>query len=375
MLSYISEAQRTVSNLKSFTVAHRLIKQLAGDKRTIMLMFVAPIFVIYLLSIILTSAPEKANIQIVSAPDTFVSSLKKEANVVISPSKEAAVEDLKNKLSDGFITFNGDVPQITIDGSDPNTSRLVITSVNKAVAAFARDKTTALIEDLSKAAKGNVPKVNLESKLEINYMYGSKDMNLFNSMAPMMMGFFIFFFVFLVAGVSFLRERISGTLDRILATPLKRRDIVVGYFLGFGAFVAIQTLIIQLFMFFVLDIDQKGNFFTVLLINLILAAGSLSLGTFLSSFARNELQLFQFVPIIIVPQVLFSGIFNLAEAPVWVKMLSKIFPLTYGAEALKNVTIKGYSLGEVSLEVIILLIYALLFIVLNIIALKKYRRI
>ncbi|MDP4089446.1 MAG: ABC transporter permease [Bacillota bacterium] len=360
--------------MKSFTVAKRLIKQLIGDKRTIGMMLVAPIFVIYLLSIILTSAPSKANIEIISAPDSFVSALKKEANVSTVSSKEDAQKNLKDKKSNGFVDFSGDVPEITIDGSDPSTSGMVVTTVSKAMSVYSEEKISAVIQDLSKAAKGNIPKINLQNKPEVNYLYGSKDMNLFDTLSPMMMGFFIFFFVFLIAGVSFLRERISGTLDRILATPLKRREIVFGYFLGFGAFIALQTLLIQLFMFYGLNIDIKGNFFTVLLINLILAGGSLSLGTFLSSFARNELQLFQFVPVIIVPQILFSGIFNLAEAPTWVSILSKVFPLTYGAEALKNVALKGYSLSEVSFDVFILFGYAVLFIVLNILTLKKYRK-
>lgn len=169
---------------------------------------------------------------------------------------------------------------------------------------------------------------------DTKYIHGSDDMTTFNAIAPMMMGFFIFFFVFIMAGVSFLRERISGTLDRLLATPVKRIEIVYGYFLGFGIFVLVQTLVIQLFMIYCLKIDLEGNFFLVLLINVLLAAGSLALGTLLSAFARNEFQLFQFIPIVIVPQVLFCGLFDLRGAPTWVIVLSKIFPLTYAADAL-----------------------------------------
>lgn len=361
--------------MRSFTVAKRLIKQLAGDKRTIAMMLIAPIFVIYLLSIILTSAPKKASIEIVSAPDTFVDSLKKEADISYVSNEDEAINNLRIKKSEGFINFNDDNLEITVDGSDPSTARLTINSVSKAMSYYSEERISTLIQDLSNMNMGKIPKINFQNKPEINYLYGSENMDLFDTTAPMMMGFFIFFFVFLIAGVSFLRERISGTLDRILATPLKRSEIVLGYFFGFGVFVAIQTILIQVFMFYILEIDIKGSFFTALLINIILAAGSLSLGTFLSSFTRNELQLFQFIPVIIVPQILFSGMFNLSEAPTWVHMLSKIFPLTYGAEALKNVAIKGYTLSQVSTDVLILTGYAILFIILNILALKKYRKI
>ncbi|WP_238902256.1 ABC transporter permease [Clostridium sp. YIM B02506] len=361
--------------MRSITVAKRVMKQIIGDKRTIGMMLLAPIFVIYLFSIILTSAPEKAKVDVISAPEEFIVFLEDEAEVTNVSNENEAIDNLKEKKSDGFIDFSGDKAEITIDGSDPNTAKLTINSASKAVSSYSEDKLSVFIKDISKILKGNTVKVDMPNKPEINYLYGSEDMDLFDVLAPTMMGFFIFFFVFLIAGVSFLRERISGTLDRILATPLKRSEIVLGYFIGFGTFVVIQTVIIQLFMFYGLDINLKGNFLSVLLINIILAAGSLSLGTFLSSFARNELQLFQFIPVIIIPQILFSGIFNLTEAPTWVHVLSKVFPLTYGAEALKNVAIKGYTLGEVSFDVFMLTGYAILFIMLNILALKKYRRI
>ncbi|MBC7959804.1 MAG: ABC transporter permease, partial [Vallitaleaceae bacterium] len=133
-------------------------------------------------------------------------------------------------------------------------------------------------------------------------------------------------------------------------------------------------IVIQLFMMYGLDVIMKGSFWLVLLINLILAGQSLALGTLLSSFARNEFQLFQFIPIVIVPQILFSGMFDLSEAPQWVNVLSKIFPLTYGAGALKDVMIRGLGIEEVLPEILILVGYALVFLVLNTLALKKYRR-
>lgn len=166
----------------------------------------------------------------------------------------------------------------------------------------------------------------------------------------------------------------SGTLDRILATPLRRGEIVWGYFLGFGVFVAIQTVVIQIFIMYGLNVTMAGSFWLVLIINLILAGQSLALGTLLSSFAQNEFQLFQFIPLVIVPQILFSGIFDLSEAPQWVSMLSKIFPLTYGADALRGVMIKGFGFFEVQKDIYILISYAVVFLFLNTLALKKYRK-
>lgn len=356
--------------MKTFIVANRLIKQILGDKRSIGLMFIAPVFVIFLLSIILTSAASKPNMDIVSAPDNFVVMLEKEAVVSKVDNEEIAIKHLKDKKSDAYIKFDGNNPTITVEGADPTITKLVMTTMNKVLS----ENMTATLKNLSTMIKTPKP-IEIPQKPEVKFYFGSKDMEVFDSIAPLMMGFFIFFFVFLIAGVAFLRERISGTLDRILATPLKRSEIVWGYFYGFGLFIALQTIIIQTFMVYGLNVHMAGNFWVVLVINLVLAGGSLALGTLLSAFAANEFQLFQFIPLVIVPQILFCGVFDLREAPVWVSILSKIFPMTYGAKALRDVMIRGYGFSEVYKDILILLGYAVIFLVLNTLALKKYRRI
>ncbi|MBU3114252.1 ABC transporter permease [Clostridium lacusfryxellense] len=337
--------------MRVLSIAKRLIKQLRGDKRSIALMFVAPVFVMYLLSSILNSAATTPNIDVISStPATYVTKLQSLANVNLVANEVTALKNLNDKTTDAYIIFDDNIPRITLDGVDPTITSLVIKTLNK-------------LSTNSSSQKPN-----------INFLHGSMDMGAFDSMAPILMGFFIFFFVFLIAGVAFLRERISGTLDRILASPLKRWEIVLGYFLGFGAFVAIQTVILQVFSVYGLNVPMVGSFWAVLAINLILASGSLALGTLLSAFARNEFQLFQFIPLVIVPQIMFSGIFDLRNSPTWAKILSKIFPMTYGANALKDVMLRGKSLLEVKYDLIILIGYALLFLILNTLALKKYRK-
>jgi|GEM_PF-1459307 ABC-type multidrug transport system, permease component len=222
-----------------------------------------------------------------------------------------------------------------------------------------------------------VPDIRISVEVaDITYSYinGSDDMGTFDTIAPYLMGFFVFFFVFIIAGISFLRERISGTLDRVLATPIRRYQIVLGYFIGFGIFVFIQTVLIQVFMVYALNLAIKGSFMLVLLTNLLLATGSLALGTLLSAFARNEMQLFQFIPVVIVPQMVFCGIFSLREAPLWVQALSKVFPLTYGAQALSDIAIRGLGFADIAVNLAVLAFFTVLFLALNTLVLKKYRR-
>lgn len=161
-------------------------------------------------------------------------------------------------------------------------------------------------------------------------------------------------------------------MERLLATPIKRSEIVAGYMVGYGLFAFLQTIIIVLFGIYVLDIVHVGSIWLVLLINMMVALVSLSLGALLSSFAASEFQMMQFIPLVIVPQVFFSGIFpdSMAE---WLQNIGRIMPLYYAADALNGVMYKGYSLSDIIVNLSILACFAIVFITLNIISLKKYR--
>jgi ABC-2 type transport system permease protein len=353
--------------MRILSMTKRIIKQILGDKRTLALLLIAPVFAIYLLNVIFNSAVTKPNLTVVNIPAALIDSLKSEAHVNETDNADIAYDLLKNKKIDALLTFSDNKLTVTVEGSETSITAAVSKSVSKAVANYSK----ALVSSNPQLAMLGIKMMDSQ----FIFINGSENMNSFDSIAPMIMGFFIFFFVFLLAGVSFLRERLSGTLERLMATPIRRMEIAFGYFFGFGAFVALQTIVIQLFMTYALGITIKGNPFLVLLINLLLAAGSLSLGTLLSAFAKNEFQLFQFIPVVIIPQILFSGLFPLREAPVWVVFLSRIFPLTYGADALNSVVLRGSSFSDVSFDILIIAGYAVLFVVLNAFALKKYRRV
>lgn len=352
--------------MRVLTMTKRVIKQVIGDKRSLALLLAAPIFILFLLSSILNSVIDKPNIETVNVTSGIVKELKNEANVKEVTDENKAYDRLKSRKTDALITYNNNKLTVKVEGSESSITSAVNKAVSKALSNYTKD----MFSSSPKLSQMGVKPIS-SSFIFIN---GSENMSTFDAIAPMMMGFFIFFFVFLLAGIAFLRERISGTLERLLATPIKRIEIVLGYFLGFGSFVVVQTIIIQLFMVYGLGITIKGSPYLVLLVNILLAAGSLSLGTLLSAFARNEFQLVQFLPIVIVPQILFCGLFSLRTAPLWVKFLSKIFPLTYGADALNAVVMRGAAFSDIFTDVLILAAYALLFLILNSLALKKDRK-
>jgi ABC-2 type transport system permease protein len=191
---------------------------------------------------------------------------------------------------------------------------------------------------------------------------------------PIMIGVFIFFFVFLIAGVSFLRERTTGTLERLLSTPLKRWEIVLGYVCGFGIFTVFQALLISWFSIQILGIMMIGSFGYVMLLTMLLSMTALTLGTLLSAFAANELQMIQFIPLIIVPQVFLSGLFPLDTLPMWLQRVGYATPIYYGSEALMNIMIRGKGWSAIALDVYVLIGFSLLFMLLNVLALRKHRK-
>ncbi|KYD31660.1 hypothetical protein B4110_0974 [Parageobacillus toebii] len=124
----------------------------------------------------------------------------------------------------------------------------------------------------------------------------------------------------------------------------------------------------------ILDMMMEGSFLYVLLITFLLAMTALTLGTLLSAFANNELQMMQFIPLVVIPQIFFSGLFNLDTMAEWLRSLSVVMPLTYGADALREIMVRGSGWNEIAKDVYVLLGFAVLFMLLNVVALKKYRK-
>ncbi|MBA2872735.1 ABC-2 type transport system permease protein [Anoxybacillus calidus] len=333
----------------------RIIRQFFRDKRTLGLMIFAPMFVLFLMNLVFNGEEYKPTIGVAKdVPDVIVEKLEKNDAVIKEMTKETANNQLEKQKIDAFIEMNDQAPKITLEGSDPSVNKAVLVSVQNAFQALA-PQTQSL-------------------DLKTIYLHGSEDMALFDNFGPVLIGFFVFFFVFLIAGVSFLRERTGGTLERLLATPLRRWEIVIGYVIGFGIFTTFQASLISWFAIDILDMMMEGSFLYVLFITFLLAMTALTLGTLLSAFANNELQMFQFIPLVVVPQIFFSGLFNLETMTEWLRSLSVIMPLTYGADALREIMIRGNGWEEIALDVYALLGFSLLFMVLNVIALKKYRR-
>ncbi|GGF20026.1 transport permease protein [Halobacillus andaensis] len=336
--------------MNTWTITRRIFTQFRRDKRSMALMILAPIFVFTLMWLVLDSDENTLEIATIGVPSSFTEHLSAEEDVNVTSLSEAeAKEEIAEATIDAFILWKDGQPAVTIEGSDPNI--------------------TSSIKDLLQNANREVS----SDPFEVYFWHGSDDLELFDYIGPVLIGFFVFFFVFIVGGVSFLRERTQGTLERILSTPLKRSELVFGYLLGFGLFTILQSFLIAAYSIYVLDVYMEGYFLYVLLVTFLLALTALCLGTLLSAFAKNEFQMIQFIPLVIVPQVFFSGLFPIEGMAYWLQAIGKVMPLTYGAEALRGIMLRSEGFADFQSPLYILLGFIILFTVLNIFALKRHR--
>jgi len=177
--------------------------------------------------------------------------------------------------------------------------------------------------------------------------------------APAVLAVMALFFGFILTGVSFLRERSQGTLERLLASPVSRWDLALGYLLGFLLFAIMQSVIVLLFTIYALDIQYKGELWQIFVMQVIITVGAVNLGIFVSAYASNEFQVVQFIPLFILPQVFLSGVlWPVEQMASYLQWLSKVMPLTYAIRGLRDIMLAGKSLTDIGLELGVLLAFA-----------------
>lgn len=167
----------------------------------------------------------------------------------------------------------------------------------------------------------------------------SDNEKMFNIIGPALIGIFPFTVMFLVASITTLRERVTGTMERLMAMPIGKFDIIFGYALAFGLFGAIQSLLTSSIAIFWLGLDVVGPQWFFVLVALISTLLGVSLGLFVSAFAKTEFQAIQFLPVFIFPQIIVCGLFiPIAQLPDLLQSIAWWMPLTHLVEALNGVT-------------------------------------
>lgn len=161
----------------------------------------------------------------------------------------------------------------------------------------------------------------------------------FSTVAPALLGIFPFTIMFLLTSVTTLRERTTGTLERLMTLPIGKLDLILGYALAFGVLAALQVVVAAGISLTWLGLDIAGSVWVLLLVVVLDALLGTALGLFVSAFARTEFQAIQFLPVFVLPQFLLCGLFVPRGEMGWVLgAVSDVLPLSYAVDALKQVT-------------------------------------
>jgi ABC-2 type transport system permease protein len=175
---------------------------------------------------------------------------------------------------------------------------------------------------------------------------------IFDRVGLTMLGIFPFVVMFLVTSIAMLRERTSGTLERLLTTPLARLDLLLGYGAAFGLMAALQALVTVTVATTVYDLDVVGSVWLVVLIAVADALLGVALGLLASAFARTEFQAVQFMPLIVLPQFFLCGLLvPVDQMAGWLQAIAHVLPLTYAVEALQEVGSSAEATGTMWIDV------------------------
>ena len=339
------------------------------DRRTLFLLLFAPIFVLTLMNFIFRADVTNPKLGVVGISEELMKEIEKQ-DVDLVIFDEGGKDLVTTEELDGLLLQTEDDYTLFLENTDASTPKVLQMRIGQAISSQVQQQ--AVKQPAMKQPAMKQPTMK-QPELLTEYIYGDSETSLFDRISSIMIGLFIFFFVFLISGIGLLRERITGTLERLMSTPIKRYEVIFGYLLGYGFFAVLQTIVIVVYSLKVLKIDCVGSIGLVFLINFICALVALSLGILLSTFATSEFQMMQFIPIVIIPQIFFCGLFPLDGMAVWIQKLAYCMPLYYIAHALSGVMYKGFGMEEIAKDLFIVIGFSIIFIMLNIFALKKYR--
>ena len=191
------------------------------------------------------------------------------------------------------------------------------------------------------------------------WMFDDLPGGLFDRFGPALLAMFPFIVMFLVTSVTTLRERSSGTLERLLTMPMGKLDFLLGYALAFGALAALQSALAVAVSVGLLGLDVQGPIWLLGVVAIVDAVLGTALGLLVSAFATTEFQAVQFMPAFVLPQILLCGLFVPREAmPGVLEAVSNVLPLSYAVDAMQEL-VGAADQGEVWRSVVVVVAFAL----------------
>lgn len=371
-------------------VSRRVFRDVVNDKRTLAMLFLAPIFAMTVFGLAFSGDVEGIEVIVVNQDQGFTPPLGDTtylSKTIISNLDTKVLniqymddpEQARQKVLDGKVSaviifpenFSENAFMKTQNSSYPDSAEIVIQgddSITNIRNAILKTVTDALSDTMSEEG------INPALKITSDPVYG-EDAEFIDFFVPGILAFVVFLLTTLLTLITFVGERSNGTLERVLASPVTEGEIVAGYALTFGSLGMIQVAFLLIVAIVFFNIMIVGNVLLAFLTVAILALVSLSLGILLSSLAKRPEQAIQFIPFVVLPTFLLSGIFWPIQAiPYWLRPLSYMVPPTYAVDACRAVMLKGWGLDRIWPDILILLIFAVLFLGLATWSLKRGKK-
>ncbi|AMK15315.1 ABC transporter permease [Methanobrevibacter olleyae] len=369
-----------------FAVSKRIFADMKNDKRTIGLIILAPILTMSVFGIAFSGDVENVDVIVVNHDEGFTvpgegfKSLSqdilsniddKTINIQYMDNENHALDKVEKGEAYAVIIFPSNFTKDVFLGvKNSNSSKFSDITV-KADESIVNIK-NAIYASLTDAQKTTFDKEGFKSPIKINEdpVYG-KNAEFIDFFVPGIMSFVVYILTTLLTLISFVGERVSGTLERILATPITETEVILGYGIAFSIIGIIQSAILIIIGILVFNIAIVGNVLLAILGISILAIVCQSLGILLSNLADRVEQAIQFIPFVVLPAFLLSGIFWPIEAiPQWLRPLSYLIPPTYAARASRAVMIKGWGIDMIWMDLLALTIFAFIFLTMAVYSLK-----
>jgi len=271
-------------------------------------------------------------------------------------------------LNVGGIGYHLNSTQI---GNMPTDQAYMITLVDNSNTQVGSLVQRKIQESLSTMLRQLPINVSLAGIIQTHFIFGA-NAKFIDFFAPGIMSFVITMITIMLTIVSIVRERTNGTMARIFASPTRPHEIVLGYVLAFSLISVLQSCLLLGAAILMFNMTIQGSVIFALAFIVLYAIGIQGLGTLLSTVAKNEFQAIQLVPLVFVPFILLGGIFWPVEAmPEFIRPLSSAIPLTYAAEGLRSIVIRGWGPFEVWKDLIALGLFAVIMVLAGLAVTKR----
>lgn len=365
----------------TFAIVIRVVRQLLRDRRTFGFILAAPLIVMSLMYFSLRQ-DETARVSLVTTGtmllyhDQIAQQIRVEKDVKYINLKlsenlddDAARQAIKNRLRKGLVDAVLFLPgtlltqraagkaghvELWVEGSRPMETSVAFKAISSALRHMSQTLPLLLDDSCSDQCISsiNVLPVNMDE----HYLYGAKNARMIDYFLPVLPPFIILFFTFILAAITFQRERLSGTLERLLVAPVPFSRILLGYIGGFVIFTALQSMIVIVFTLKLYQLPVTTNqIFSLIFVCEETMLVALAFGLCVSFVAANEFQTLQFIPLVIIPQIfLCDMIWSINTFPAWLHWIARMLPLTYANHAMRAVMIRGRPLASVWQDLLIL---------------------